>query len=185
MANLLISPHFGIPAFTSSSRGLLVFLIACLLRYKRFHGRRAEDRARAFHRDNDPAHKQLRYNEPWWARLHPSELRCILRSNPAFYWDSLHPSEICYTLLYLATLQPLELCCTHVSYATPQSATLHTSELRCSVQPVLLSFPSYSFLKCRNAGLSGIRSARYQNEKKCRCRNRSVTRIRKPSPGPE
>ncbi len=41
------------------------------------------------------------------------------------------------------------------------------------------------FFKCRNVGLSGIQSVRYRNEQKCRCRNKSGTEIRGPSPVPD
>ncbi len=40
----------------------------------------------------------------------------------------------------------------------------------------------YPFFKCRNVGLSGIQSVRYQNEQKCRYWNQSDTGRRGPSP---
>jgi hypothetical protein len=41
------------------------------------------------------------------------------------------------------------------------------------------------FVQRRKAGLSGIRSVRFRNEKECRCLNQSDTGIRGPSPVPE
>ncbi len=57
------------------------------------------------------------------------------------------------------------------------------------ISQLINKFTAYTFVKCffkcRNAGLSGIRSVRYRNEQECRCRNRSGAGIRGPSPVPE
>ncbi len=50
-------------------------------------------------------------------------------------------------------------------------------EWTCRVYPGFM----HLFLKCRNAGLSGIWSVRYPNEKKCRLGNQSPTGIEGPS----
>jgi hypothetical protein len=44
----------------------------------------------------------------------------------------------------------------------------------CKVCVSLSTFVKYSF-NCRNAGLFGIRSVRYRNKQKCRCRNQPGT----------
>ncbi len=46
-------------------------------------------------------------------------------------------------------------------------------------------FTLESFLKCRNSGLSSIRSLQYWNEQKCWCHNQSCTRTMGPSLLPE
>ncbi len=48
-----------------------------------------------------------------------------------------------------------------------------------------VSLATASILKCRNAGLAGIRSVRFRNEQKCQCRNQSGTGRRGHSPVPE
>ncbi len=55
---------------------------------------------------------------PFWATLHPTELRCILLSYAASYWATLHPTE---------------LRCTHLSYTEPSWAVIHPNELRCKL----------------------------------------------------
>ncbi len=49
---------------------------------------------------------------------------------------------------------------------------------KCRVYVCVPFHPCKVFLKSRNAGLSGIRSVRYQSEQKCRCWNQSSTGIR-------
>ncbi len=68
------------------------------------------------------------YAAPPWATLHPRELRCTLLSYAAPYWATLHTKS--YAAPFWAKLPPSELRCTLLSYALPFWATLHPTELR-------------------------------------------------------
>jgi hypothetical protein len=59
----------------------------------------------------------LSYTAPYWATMHPPELRCTLLSYTAPFWAMLHP--------IWATLHPSELSCTLLNYTAPFWAMLH------------------------------------------------------------
>jgi hypothetical protein len=72
-----------------------------------------------------------------WAKLHPTELHCILLSYAAPFWAPLHPPELrcilfSYPAPYWAKLHLTELHCILLSYAAPFWAPLHPPELRCT-----------------------------------------------------
>ncbi len=98
---------------------------------------------------------------PYWATVNTSELASFCRATmmhpldcAAPYWDRLGP--------YWAALNPAELRCTFWATRYPNwASSLH------------------KVLECRNAGLSGIQSGWYWNEKKCWCRKQFGTGIRR------
>ncbi len=82
--------------------------------------------------DSRPAHYQLGYTAPSWATLHPSELCCTLLSYASPYWAMLHPTE-----LYAA----------------------HWTELRCTLSELHCTLFQISFRKARehcNGSLKGL-----------------------------
>ncbi len=93
-------------AFTYSSQGLLVYLMACLFCSK----------------------NQLSYSAPYWAKLQPPELPCtllnycILLSYCTLLWAMLH--SLRYFSLSWATLHFTVQCCILVSFAAPFWTTL-------------------------------------------------------------
>ncbi len=70
---------------------------------------------------------RLSYAAPYWAKLHPNELRCTLLSCFAPY---LSYAAIRTMLLHLDKRYPSELRYSLLSYATYFWATLHPTELR-------------------------------------------------------
>ena len=77
-----------------------------------------------------PAHYHLSYAAPMKSYVAPSEPRSTLNELRCTPWDTLHPEW--------ATLHPI------MSYAASQRATLHPSELRCTI----LSYAASSELRC-------------------------------------
>jgi hypothetical protein len=99
---------------------------------------------------------------PYWVTVYPTELRCIPYGIAHPNWDTLHPTELHCTLLTYAA--PCELRCTLIG--------LHT-------------VPLCNFVKYRNAGLSGTRSARHRKEKmpmpyQVRSRNKDTSQSSSP-----
>jgi hypothetical protein len=73
----------------------------------------------------------------------------------------------------------LQTCMCRV-YVFPQPA-VWTCRMCAFLSPAVWACRVYPFFKCRNVGMYGIQSVRYQNEQNCRCRNQSSTGIRGPS----
>ncbi len=108
----------GIPAFTYSSQGLLVFIMACVFCYK----------------------NQLSYAASYWAKLQPPELprRPVPLWTALSYWATVRCSELRCTLLSYAapswaTLHFTEQCCVLLSLAAPFWTTLHPLNFAASI----------------------------------------------------
>jgi hypothetical protein len=103
---------------------------------------------------NEPRRTLLSYAAPYWATLHgihqaplrPFELRCTLLSYTAHPYELAHPNW--------ASLHHAELRWALQSYAVPCELHYSLTELTFSTRTVPLRL--CNFVKCRNAGLSGM-----------------------------